>query len=123
MTYDPHRFNPRVHYRLYNHPDGPCVICVQDFDYPDYDEDRFMTPDAYDWKDDAEKALRRLTDPWFADDEVTEARQAAFDEVFDFLISEATRDRLIYTSTVLASYPVPANLTEWLREKRVQIHA
>lgn len=52
-TEDPHRGRKDVHYRLYLGKDGkPCVICVQWFDYFDYDEARFLSGDA--WTDEAE---------------------------------------------------------------------
>ncbi|MFI0156189.1 hypothetical protein [Streptomyces lydicus] len=36
------RHNPRVHYRRYlNRHDKITVVCVQNFDYYDYDESRF----------------------------------------------------------------------------------
>lgn len=58
---DPHRRDPEVHYRLYDSPNqGPTVICVQDFDYPDYAADRFMTAEAYTTETEAEQALARL---------------------------------------------------------------
>lgn len=59
---DPHRMNPDPHYRLYLGRDGhPVVICVQDFDYPDYDDSRFLSPDAWASKAEAESALRELS--------------------------------------------------------------
>lgn len=58
---DPHRHNHEVHYRLYHHPDkGPTVICVQAYDYADYDERRIMTGTAYDSEYAAEDALQNL---------------------------------------------------------------
>lgn len=37
---DPNRTNPDVHYRLYRSKPGcVVVVCVQDFDYIDYDVD------------------------------------------------------------------------------------
>jgi hypothetical protein len=58
---DLHRFNPDVHYRIYLGRDGKAtVICVQDFDYPDYDEARFLSPDAWDDEADADVALGHL---------------------------------------------------------------
>jgi hypothetical protein len=58
---DQHRSNPRVHYRLYVAPDGaPAVICVQDFDYFDYDARRMLSPDAWDTESGAERALTEL---------------------------------------------------------------
>lgn len=58
---DPHRFNPDPHYRLYLGRNGrPVVICVQDFDYYDYDASRFLSPDAWDNQADADAALAAL---------------------------------------------------------------
>lgn len=59
---DPHRWNPNVHYRLYRSPqdEQPTVICVQDFDYYDYDASRFLSRDAWDCERDAEEALALL---------------------------------------------------------------
>ena len=57
-SYDPHSHNMNVHYRLYDSPrNGPTVICVQGFDYPDYNPVRFMSPEAYDSDDEARRAL------------------------------------------------------------------
>lgn len=64
---DPHRYNPNVHFRLYSgQHDRPVVICVQDFDYPDYDPNRILSSQAWDTQDDADAALAALlaeTDP------------------------------------------------------------
>lgn len=48
-----------VHYRLYrsSHSEQIVVICVQDFDYIDYDEDRFHNEIRYDSENQAEFAL------------------------------------------------------------------
>jgi uncharacterized Zn ribbon protein len=55
---DPHRFNRKVHFRLYNSEQyGPTVICVQDFDYLDYDGRKFLSPEAWDEEQEAEDAL------------------------------------------------------------------
>lgn len=60
-TFDPHSLNPAVHYRLYLHKEkGPVVICVQNFDYPDYDETRILSPEAWDDEAEAEEALAVL---------------------------------------------------------------
>lgn len=57
---DPHRRNPEPHYRLYRDRDGlPVVICVQDFDYPDYDAARFLSPEAWSTEVQANAALDR----------------------------------------------------------------
>lgn len=65
LGYDPdserHRYNGDVHYRLYFGRDGePCVICVQDFDYVDYNENRLLSNTAFDTEQAAEDALRLL---------------------------------------------------------------
>lgn len=58
---DNNRYNPDPHYRLYDAPrGGPTVICVQDFDYRDYDAGRFLSYDSYATQRDAEDALRAL---------------------------------------------------------------
>lgn len=64
---DNHRFDPTVHYRLYLSPndDKPTVICVQDFDYLDYDARRILSSDAWRTDYDAEEALINLL-PTFA---------------------------------------------------------
>lgn len=60
---DPHRHRDDVHYRLYLPRDGaPTVICVQWFDYFDYDEAGFLSPEAWDDETDAEQALNELVD-------------------------------------------------------------
>jgi hypothetical protein len=50
--------NSDVHYRLYRSHDTnePVVICVQWFDYPDYDKARFLTEDRYSTESEAETA-------------------------------------------------------------------
>ena len=58
---NPHRFTSDAHHRLYLGRDGkPTPICVQDFDYRDYDDERFLTTDAYDTELNANIALNRL---------------------------------------------------------------
>lgn len=55
---DRNRTNPEPHWRLYHaNVGGPTVIEVQDFDYPDYDADRFMTAQGYSSEEDANLAL------------------------------------------------------------------
>ena len=55
---DPHRGNPEPHCRLYHpHASGPTVVCVQSFDYFDYDPARFMTKEAYETENAAKHAL------------------------------------------------------------------
>lgn len=57
-----------VHYRLYLDADGePCVICVQWFDYPDYDASRFLTEDRHLVEAEAEAALGALLDRHYLD--------------------------------------------------------
>jgi hypothetical protein len=58
---DPHRHRQDAHYRLYRADGyGPTVICVQDFDYYDYDVSRFLSPEAWDKEEEAEAALIRF---------------------------------------------------------------
>lgn len=57
---DPHSGNQAVHYRLYAAPNGVAVICVQNFDYFDYDARLILSPHAWDSEDDAERALMEL---------------------------------------------------------------
>lgn len=60
-TQDPHRDRDDVHYRLYLGRDGePAVICVQWFDYLDYEDARFLSYDAYPTEEAAEAELRLL---------------------------------------------------------------
>jgi hypothetical protein len=59
-TYDyANRWNSDVHYRLYwsKRSQSLVVICVQDFDYPDYDDNCFIDYVAYDTQVDADRAL------------------------------------------------------------------
>ncbi|MEU9871069.1 hypothetical protein AB0C87_24780 [Actinomadura sp. NPDC048021] len=65
LGYDPeserHQFNREPHYRLYLGHDGkPRAICVQDFDYYDYDMDRMLSNEAFDSESEANSALRLL---------------------------------------------------------------
>jgi hypothetical protein len=60
---DPNRSNPDVHYRLYlSIRFGLTVVCVQDFDYPNYDAARFVTYQAWDTEQAANVALHELQD-------------------------------------------------------------
>lgn len=60
---DPNRNNPDVHYRLYLHPTrGLTVICVQNFDYPDYDATRLVSYQAWDTEHGATYAIVALYD-------------------------------------------------------------
>lgn len=55
---DTGRHDSRVHYRLYVGRDGSVtVICTQDFDYPDYDARRILSPEVYATEGAAELAL------------------------------------------------------------------
>jgi hypothetical protein len=56
---DTNRHNPDVHYRLYwsKRTQALVVICVQDFDYFDYDDNCFIDYVAYDTEVDADRAL------------------------------------------------------------------
>lgn len=58
-TQDPNRGNPDVHYRLYwsKRSQALVVICVQDFDYFDYDDSCFIDYVAYATEADADRAL------------------------------------------------------------------
>lgn len=58
-TQDMARNNPNVHYRLYwsKRSQALVVICVQDFDYDDYDDDGFIDYVSYDTEADADRAL------------------------------------------------------------------
>lgn len=64
LGYDPesesHRFQSDVHYRLYQGREGPTVICVQDFDYVDYDTEKFLSNRSFTTDEDARAALRLL---------------------------------------------------------------
>lgn len=57
---DPHRYRTDVHYRLYQSRSGPVVICVQDFDYLDYDGTKFLGSEAWEDEVDAQDALAKL---------------------------------------------------------------
>lgn len=58
---DRNRHNSEMHFRLF-HPKGelPTVVCMQDFDYRDYDYSRFMTYDGYPTEEEATAALDEL---------------------------------------------------------------
>lgn len=58
---DTARYDPEVHYRLYDSErHGPTVVCVQDFDYVDYDGTRFLSYEKYATQQEAEMALMCL---------------------------------------------------------------
>lgn len=65
---DRHRYNPEPHYRLYLSPrdNKPTLICVQANDYLDYDDSRFLSPDAWDDEIEAECALGALQNAMMA---------------------------------------------------------
>lgn len=54
-----------VHYRVYKSPYDDClhVVCVQNFDYPDYDEDGFIDPTFYLNEAEAERKVLQLENP------------------------------------------------------------
>ncbi len=52
-----------VHYRLYQHEGQVHVVCVQNFDYVDYDESKFVNDEYYLWEEDAERAILILENP------------------------------------------------------------
>ena len=60
------RHNPDVHYRLYVSPHADSgalcvtVICVQDFDYLDYDARHILSPEVFEAEADAEHTLSDL---------------------------------------------------------------
>lgn len=57
------RFNPGVHYRRYLATDGRiAVICVQDFDYRDYDASRFLDTQTFETDEEAHQVLIDLTE-------------------------------------------------------------
>lgn len=64
LGYDPdserHRHQRDVRYRLYLGREGPTVICVQDFDYDDYDTERLLSNRAFTTDENARAALRLL---------------------------------------------------------------
>ena len=64
MTGD-HRHNRAVHYRRYlsNRPGQRIVVvCVQDFDYHDYDPDRFVDLQSFTSKDEARQTPLQSSD-------------------------------------------------------------
>lgn len=68
MTLDmtgPARNRTTVHYRRYLNTAGQIVaICVQDFDYPDYDPARFLDYEAFDTQAEAEYTPLRAGDAY-----------------------------------------------------------
>lgn len=62
---DPARHNSDAHYRLYLSPqqgEGAVVICVQDFDYRDYEDDRFIGYQSFATEAEAQAALAKVKD-------------------------------------------------------------
>lgn len=59
---DTNRHNSEPHYRLYYYPPEKkvIVVCVQDFDYRDYDEDGWVGYEAFATQEQAELALLGL---------------------------------------------------------------
>ncbi len=58
-----HRWTTEPHYRRYLAADGRITaVCVQDFDYPDYDASRFVDGRAFDEQAEAETAAVAITD-------------------------------------------------------------
>jgi len=62
VTKDWYEVADDVHYRLYVRSEStkPIVICVQSFDYIDYDETRFLNDVHYDTEQEAQVELDRL---------------------------------------------------------------
>jgi hypothetical protein len=54
-----------LHYRVYKPPfeDKLYVVCVQNFDYPDYDEDGFVDSQFYLNEAEAERKILQLESP------------------------------------------------------------
>jgi hypothetical protein len=60
----PARHDGDVHYRRYlSRDDKPTVICVQDFDYRDYDASRFLDKRSFESEEEARQAPIDLTEP------------------------------------------------------------
>lgn len=58
---DRNRYNSEMHFRLFHPKSGlPTVVCMQDFDYRDYDYSRFMTYEGYKTEEEALAALHKL---------------------------------------------------------------
>lgn len=66
MNYDratnANRYNRDPHFRFYlsRRDNKPTVVQVQDFDYEDYDDDRFIGPWAFTDEKEAQAALESL---------------------------------------------------------------
>ncbi|MDX3165886.1 hypothetical protein PV516_19050 [Streptomyces scabiei] len=60
----PHRHNPEVHYRRYlsHRASRITVICVQDFDYYDYEPSRFVDLASFDSEGEALSAPLQVED-------------------------------------------------------------
>ena len=59
----PARHQHEVHWRHYLDKQGrPMVVCVQDFDYPDYDASRFLDAKAFDSEAEARETPIDLLD-------------------------------------------------------------
>lgn len=60
-TLDRNIYNPEPHYRIYHPRDrGVTIVCVQDFDYRDYDYSRFVSYDSFVSEESARTALDTL---------------------------------------------------------------
>jgi hypothetical protein len=83
-----------VHYRRYlSHDNRPAIICVQDFDYYDYDASRFLDRRAFSSEEEARQAPIDLTEMII---EATDSESAAqvlrnIRAVHEHLASEAAR--------------------------------
>lgn len=102
---NPHRFVSEAHYRLYVGSDGdPTVICVQDFDYRDYDDRRFLSTDSFESEEAGELGLNELlsaqfSSPTFAED----ARAGTALAAVDMPLTRAQ-----YLAAFLSAVPLPA---------------
>lgn len=90
--HDDHRFQRGDHYRLYisPHTHNATVICVQDFDYIDYDARRILSPEAWSTEDEAIEALTALVPALIAAHSVLGS--AGIDRnLYDFMIAAHVR--------------------------------
>lgn len=96
---DAHASNDEVHYRLYVGRDGkPTTICVQWFDYFDYDARRILSPDAWDTEAEADRALVDLMPTV---DAVVRGLSPSVDgDVYARALAERVRDRVATENTV-----------------------
>lgn len=93
-----HRHNRDVHYRRYlaARDHRITVVCVQDFDYPDYEPSRFIDLQAFDTEEEAALA------PKTAQDVAEQMRDLAEDDSLGFMqgnrILRALNRELLYGS-------------------------